>query len=85
MNRPPGDDKGNRRDAGGVVLDTTIECPSCGHRRSEIMPLNACIYFYPCKACGRLLRPRPGDCCVFCSYGTVSCPPKQQAGSRPGA
>ncbi|WP_460691977.1 GDCCVxC domain-containing (seleno)protein [Neomicrococcus lactis] len=19
-----------------------------------------------------------GDCCVFCSYGTVPCPPKQQ-------
>ena len=24
------------------------------------------------------LRPKPGDCCVFCSYGTVKCPPIQQ-------
>ena len=23
------------------------------------------------------LRPRSGDCCVFCSYGTVKCPPIQ--------
>ncbi|WP_349666169.1 GDCCVxC domain-containing (seleno)protein, partial [Sinorhizobium sp. 6-117] len=25
-----------------------------------------------------LLRPRPGDCCVFCSFGSVKCPPVQQ-------
>ena len=24
--------------------------------------------------CGALLRPKPGDCCVFCSFGTVPCP-----------
>ena len=29
-------------------------------------------------ACGTLLRPKSGDCCVFCSYGTVPCPPIQQ-------
>ena len=23
------------------------------------------------------LKPKPGDCCVFCSYGTVPCPPIQ--------
>jgi hypothetical protein len=25
------------------------------------------------------LRPKQGDCCVFCSYGTVPCPPVQEA------
>ena len=24
-----------------------------------------------------LIQPLPGDCCVFCSYGSVRCPPKQ--------
>ena len=24
-----------------------------------------------------LLRPNPGDCCVFCSFGSVKCPPMQ--------
>jgi hypothetical protein len=24
-----------------------------------------------------MLRPKPGDCCVFCSYGSVPCPPIQ--------
>ncbi|WP_287600029.1 GDCCVxC domain-containing (seleno)protein, partial [Thiothrix sp.] len=23
-------------------------------------------------------RPNPRDCCVFCSFGTVKCPPIQQ-------
>jgi hypothetical protein len=34
-----------------------------------------------CKGCGETLKPLPGDCCVFCSYGTVPCPPVQ-AGQR---
>jgi len=24
-----------------------------------------------------VLKPLTGDCCVFCSYGTVPCPPIQ--------
>nr|WP_275666050.1 GDCCVxC domain-containing (seleno)protein [Vibrio sp. Isolate23] len=34
------------------------------------MPDNTSVYFYECKSCGELLKPLPGDCCVFCSYGT---------------
>jgi hypothetical protein len=41
------------------------------------MPTDACLFFYECKGCGALLRPKPGDCCVFCSYGSVPCPPIQ--------
>ncbi|SFU99030.1 hypothetical protein SAMN04488527_1782 [Aliiroseovarius crassostreae] len=41
------------------------------------MPLDACMFFYQCKGCDVVLRPAPGDCCVFCSYGTVPCPPIQ--------
>ncbi|HEX6268144.1 MAG TPA: GDCCVxC domain-containing (seleno)protein [Burkholderiales bacterium] len=26
------------------------------------------------------LAPRAGDCCVFCSYGDVPCPPIQERG-----
>lgn len=31
-----------------------------------------------------MLRPKAGDCCVFCSYGSVKCPPIQLAGSLVG-
>jgi len=42
------------------------------------MPTDACQYFYECCGCKTLLRPNTGDCCVFCSYGTVACPPIQE-------
>lgn len=58
---------------------SVLTCPECGHRQAEIMPSDACQFFYDCKGCGKLLRPKPGDCCVFCSYGTVKCPPMQLA------
>jgi hypothetical protein len=44
------------------------------------MPTNACQFFYDCGGCGSRLKPKPGDCCVFCSYGTVPCPPVQENG-----
>ncbi|WP_321163938.1 GDCCVxC domain-containing (seleno)protein, partial [Idiomarina zobellii] len=28
-----------------------------------------------------LLKPLKGDCCVYCSYGTVKCPPIQEGQS----
>jgi hypothetical protein len=61
---------------------STITCPACGHRQAETMPLNACQFLYDCKGCGTLLRPKPGDCCVFCSYGSLPCPPVQEARQR---
>jgi hypothetical protein len=44
------------------------------------MPTDACQFFYDCKGCGERLKPLPGDCCVFCSFGTVPCPPVQENG-----
>ncbi len=60
-------------------LDSTLTCPACGHVKAERMPTDACQWFYECARCGTLLRPKPGDCCVFCSYGSVRCPPMQSA------
>jgi hypothetical protein len=61
-----------------VVLESTITCPHCGFQKEETMPLDACQYFYTCTYCRKLLKPQQGDCCVYCSYGTVKCPPIQQ-------
>jgi hypothetical protein len=63
------------------VLESTITCPVCCHQRTETMPTDACLFFYKCEGCGTVLRPQPGDCCVFCSYGSVPCPPKQGVGT----
>lgn len=63
------------------VLTSTITCPDCGFAATEQMPTDACQWFYQCTGCGVVLRPKPGDCCVFCSYGSVACPPIQEGGS----
>ena len=56
----------------------TLTCPLCGHEAEEQMPADACRFFYCCRGCGETLKPKPDDCCVFCSYGDVPCPPKQR-------
>lgn len=60
-----------------VILQSVITCPECGFSKQETMPTDACQYYYQCTNCGVLLKPKPGDCCVYCSYGTVPCPPIQ--------
>jgi hypothetical protein len=60
-----------------MQLESTLQCPACGHRATERMPTDACQFFYDCKGCGQRLKPKPGHCCVFCSYGSVPCPPMQ--------
>ena len=64
-----------------VVLASVLTCPSCGATTRETMPVDFCLWRKDCEACGAVLRPEPGDCCVFCSFGDVPCPPKQQARS----
>jgi hypothetical protein len=46
-------------------------------RTSQTGAWTPCQFFYECEGCHILLRPRAGDCCVFCSYGSVPCPPIQ--------
>lgn len=57
--------------------ESVITCPQCGAQSRHGMPLDACQFFLDCPHCAAVLRPKAGDCCVFCSYGSVKCPPKQ--------
>ena len=66
--------------ASSTDLRSTITCPHCRHTATETMPTDACQYFYDCQGCGAVLKPLPGDCCVFCSYGDIACPPVQASG-----
>ncbi len=60
-----------------AILVSTLTCPECRHKKEETMPTNACQYFYECENCKTILKPINNDCCVYCSYGTVACPPIQ--------
>lgn len=60
-----------------IMTSSVITCPHCGFQKEEVMPTDACRYFYRCTNCKAVLKPKGGDCCVFCSYGMVPCPPIQ--------
>lgn len=72
---------------GEPVLVSILTCPRCGFAKPESMPTDACQFYYECTGCGALLKPMSGDCCVFCSFGSVKCPPMQaqrSCNARPG-
>ncbi|MGE0715725.1 MAG: GDCCVxC domain-containing (seleno)protein [Alphaproteobacteria bacterium] len=66
-----------------LATESVVTCPFCAFATLEPMPTDACLVIYDCRGCGAALRPRRGDCCVFCSYGSVPCPPKQDDGALP--
>ena|SRR5438105_3022157 len=67
----------------GCVLQSAVACPHCKHVELESMPTDQCLFFYECKGCHAVLRALPGDCCVFCSFGSVKCPAIQTTSPKP--
>lgn len=63
---------------GHIQMQSLLTCPHCGRQSTEIIPSDACLFFYECKYCKAMLKPKPGDCCVFCSYGSIKCPSMQE-------
>ena len=57
--------------------------PSLWASAIEQMPTDACQIVYECRGCTAQLKPKPGDCCLFCSYGSIPCPPVQAARCQP--
>jgi Cation efflux family len=57
---------------GALIADPIIDLVS-----------NTGTHVYTCKSCGATLRPREGECCVFCLHSDVRCPPRQR-GRQPG-
>lgn len=55
-------------------LISTITCPFCFFAEEKTMETDSCLFFYQCPNCKSTLKPKEGDCCVFCSYGTEKCP-----------
>ncbi len=64
-----------------LILISVLICPHCGLASEERMSTDTCQFFYECLHCYTLLKPKSGDCCVFCSYGSVPYPPKQFKGT----
>ena len=60
-----------------IKMTTALTYPTCGQVTPETMPADCCVWLHECTGCGAILRPEEGDCCMFCSLGTVPCPPVQ--------
>lgn len=50
-----------------VILNSLLTCPNCGFTKKETMSTDSCVFFYKCRKCGEVFRPKPGDYCVFCT------------------
>jgi hypothetical protein len=48
-----------------IIIKSIITCPHYGQQKEEIMPTKACHYFYECEQFKTILKPKPGDRCVF--------------------
>lgn len=61
-----------------IETSVRITCPACGAVHREEMATDSCQFYYECPACRVMIRPKEGDCCVYCSYGDRLCPPRQE-------
>jgi hypothetical protein len=71
-------------DATVPITAALLTCPHCGMSHREIMPLNLCVTLFECRRCREYLAPRPGDGCVFDSFGSLPCPCVQLRRQRGG-
>lgn len=60
------------------IAESEVTCPFCGYLQRLTMPADFCLWFHECNNCHIMIKPKVGHCCVFCSYGTVPCPPVQE-------
>ncbi len=66
-----------------IIIDminhkSKLICPHCSHEKTITMPSTFCQYFLECTNCKTVIKAKAGDCCVFCSYGDIKCPPIQK-------
>jgi|GEM_PF-2240785 len=56
-----------------LIHRARLACPFCGFREELAIPADFCLIFHRCANCNMPIKPAPGDCCVFCSYGDARC------------
>ncbi len=51
----------------------TLTCPECKGKQEIEIPKKACLPFYKCNSCSKVIK-SVKSCCVFCDYGNKKCP-----------
>ncbi|WP_285896681.1 GDCCVxC domain-containing (seleno)protein [Polynucleobacter corsicus] len=57
---------------------TTITCPDCCGQETLEISQGYSQHLYRCPSCSTILKPRSGDCCIFCSFGSQDCSNAEQ-------
>jgi hypothetical protein len=57
---------------------STITCPHCLATEMLEVPRGSSQHLYRCRACSNILKPKSGDCCIFCSFGDLDCSSAEQ-------
>ncbi|OWF65799.1 hypothetical protein B6A14_08535 [Polynucleobacter hirudinilacicola] len=57
---------------------STITCPYCQATETLEIPRGSSQHLYRCRACACILKPKSGDCCIFCSFGDLDCSSAEQ-------
>ncbi|WP_286298636.1 GDCCVxC domain-containing (seleno)protein [Polynucleobacter sp. TUM22923] len=55
-----------------------ITCPCCQETQMLEVQEGLSQQFYRCPSCATLLKTDSGDCCIFCSYGSLTCSNPEQ-------
>ncbi|WP_304608924.1 MULTISPECIES: GDCCVxC domain-containing (seleno)protein [unclassified Polynucleobacter] len=57
---------------------TIITCPNCYGQETLEISQGYSQHLYRCPSCSIILKPRSGDCCIFCSFGSQDCSSAEQ-------
>ena len=57
---------------------STITCPHCSATETLEITKGYSLHLYRCFACGGILKPKSGDCCIFCSFSDLDCSSAEQ-------
>lgn len=61
-----------------VRVECEVTCPKCGHSEWMTMEPDYSPYVYQCDRCLTVSVPTDGECCLFCSFGSSPCLPRQK-------
>ncbi|NRB38675.1 MAG: hypothetical protein HRU20_09450 [Pseudomonadales bacterium] len=57
---------------------TVVQCPHCGFKVTEKMPVSRKVVVFHCPGCNEYSHVSESECCIFCQYARHACPEKQQ-------
>lgn len=61
-----------------IQYRTVVQCPHCGFKVTEKMPMRQKVRVFHCPGCNEYSHVDASQCCVFCQFARTPCPEEQQ-------